>query len=187
MARYTRQNKTGWYLFLLIVIVFIFFQQQYKATILQHTQHIYQLESEMERQQSIINIQNDTIKSLHKQEGMIKQYRQEIEALREVLDSLMVETFESTAYTHVAVPGVADINGTGDGITRSGLPVAEGLIAVDPEVIPLGTKVWVEGFGVLLAADTGGAIKGNRIDIFMDDRQEALRWGRRDVKVIRGM
>ncbi|MCV5062784.1 3D domain-containing protein, partial [Escherichia coli] len=44
------------------------------------------------------------------------------------------------------------------------------LIAVDPSVIPLGSKVWVEGYGVAIAGDTGGAIKGNKIDVLMPDK-----------------
>ena len=187
MARYRKQSKAGWYLFILMLFVFLSTYQQQQRDIRGHAGHIYNLEAEIERQQSIINVQNETIKSLHKQEEMLEQYKQEIDSLKELLDTLRVETFEATAYTHVAVPGVADINGTGDGITRSGLPVAEGLIAVDPTVIPLGSHVWVEGFGVLLAADTGGAIKGNRIDIFMENRADAINWGRRKVTVIRGI
>jgi len=88
------------------------------------------------------------------------------------------ETFEVTAYTHTAQPGVADINGTGDGITASGIPVREGLVAVDPRVIPLGSRVLVEGIGTLIAADTGGAIKGNRLDVFFESRTEAINFGR---------
>lgn len=58
------------------------------------------------------------------------------------------------------------------------------LIAVDPRVIPLGSKVWVEGYGVAIAGDTGGAIKGYRIDVLMLTRAEALKWGRKTVKVV---
>ncbi len=56
-------------------------------------------------------------------------------------------------------------------------------MAVDPRVIPLGTKVYVENYGPALAADTGGSIKGNRVDIFVDSHQEAVSWGRRRVRV----
>lgn len=93
------------------------------------------------------------------------------------------EMFIVTAYTHTARPGVADINGTGDGITASGLRVRKGLVAVDPRVIPLGTKVKVEGIGILLAADTGGAIKGNRLDIFLESHAEAIAFGRQKRRV----
>lgn len=50
-------------------------------------------------------------------------------------------------------------------------------IAVDPRVIPLGTKVYVEGYGFAIAEDTGGAIKGNIIDVFQNSHSEALKWG----------
>jgi len=76
------------------------------------------------------------------------------------------------------------------GITRSGLPAERGLIAVDPNVIPLFTKVYIEtaegnfvDYGMSVAADTGSAIIGNRIDLYMEEKSEALLWGRRKVRV----
>lgn len=57
------------------------------------------------------------------------------------------------------------------------------VIAVDPSVIPLGSRVWVEGYGEAIAGDIGGAIKGNIIDVFLEHQQEALNWGRRTVKI----
>ncbi|MDA2373898.1 SH3 domain-containing protein [Bacillus cereus] len=57
------------------------------------------------------------------------------------------------------------------------------LIAVDPSVIPLGSKVWVEGYGVAIAGDTGGAIKGNKIDVLMPDKGTSSSWGRKTVTV----
>ncbi|TNP01663.1 enterotoxin [Bacillus cereus] len=57
------------------------------------------------------------------------------------------------------------------------------LIAVDPSVIPLGSKVWVEGYGVAIAGDTGGAIKGNKIDVLMPDKGSSSSWGRKTVTV----
>lgn len=57
------------------------------------------------------------------------------------------------------------------------------VIAVDPRVIPLGTKVYVEGYGYAVAADTGGAIKGHKIDVFFPTKAEAFRWGVRKVKI----
>ena len=57
------------------------------------------------------------------------------------------------------------------------------VIAVDPRVIPLGTKVWVEGYGEAIAADTGGAIKGNKIDVFIPSDGQARQWGVRTVTV----
>nr|WP_295975384.1 3D domain-containing protein [uncultured Bacillus sp.] len=58
------------------------------------------------------------------------------------------------------------------------------LIAVDPSVIPLGSRVWVEGYGEAIAGDTGGAIKGHKIDVLMPSGADARAWGRKTVKVI---
>lgn len=80
-------------------------------------------------------------------------------------------TVEATAYTHTGNP------------TATGVYPREGLIAVDPRVIPLGTQVYVEGYGYAVAADTGGAIKGNIIDVFFPSLQRCLDWGRRPVQI----
>lgn len=69
------------------------------------------------------------------------------------------------------------------GVTSSGLPAERGAIAVDPRVIPLGSRVYVDGYGFAVAADTGSAIKGNRVDVCFSSHEEALRWGRKQVKV----
>ena len=57
------------------------------------------------------------------------------------------------------------------------------LIAVDPKVIPLGSKVWVEGYGYAIAGDTGGSIHGNRIDVLVQTTQQAYSWGRKKVLI----
>jgi 3D (Asp-Asp-Asp) domain-containing protein len=69
------------------------------------------------------------------------------------------------------------------GITASGIPAKRGIVAVDPRVIPLGTRVYVMGYGPALAADTGGAIKGAKIDLCIEDYNEAIRFGRRTAEV----
>lgn len=69
------------------------------------------------------------------------------------------------------------------GRTATGRPATYGMIAVDPRVIPIGTLLYVEGYGMGLAADTGGAIKGNKIDLCFRTRAQAMAWGRRNVKV----
>ncbi|PIC63661.1 hypothetical protein CSV79_10525 [Sporosarcina sp. P13] len=73
------------------------------------------------------------------------------------------------------------------GITATGINLRANpnmkLIAVDPRVIPLGSKVWVEGYGYAIAGDTGGAIKGNRIDLHMPTKEAAYQFGRRQVKI----
>ena len=68
------------------------------------------------------------------------------------------------------------------GSTATGMPVGRGVIAVDPRVIPLGSRVHVSGYGDAIAADTGGAIKGNRIDVWLPCG-EAYAWGSRTVTV----
>ena len=69
------------------------------------------------------------------------------------------------------------------GYTATGERVRRGIAAVDPDIIPLGTKLYVDGYGEAVAADTGGAIRGNRIDLGFDNYQEAINWGRRGVMV----
>ena len=71
----------------------------------------------------------------------------------------------------------------GYGITASGMRVQHGVVAVDPRVIPLGTPLFIEGYGFAVAADTGSAIRGYSIDLFMYDIQDALNFGRRTVNV----
>ncbi len=63
--------------------------------------------------------------------------------------------------------------GDGRGLTATGLKARYGVVAVDPRFIPLGTKLYVEGYGYAIAADTGGAIKGNRIDLCVDSKHQA--------------
>jgi resuscitation-promoting factor RpfB len=69
------------------------------------------------------------------------------------------------------------------GRTATGAAAVHGVIAVDPSVIPLGTRVYVPGYGNAVAADTGGAITGNKIDLCFNTRAEALAWGRRTVTI----
>jgi peptidoglycan DL-endopeptidase CwlO len=69
------------------------------------------------------------------------------------------------------------------GHTSTGVPVGYGIVAVDPGVIPLGTHMTVPGYGEGVAADTGGAVTGARIDLWFPTRAEALAWGSRTVTV----
>ena len=88
-------------------------------------------------------------------------------------------TVEATAYT-AECEGCIGITKTGVDLNAN--PDAK-VIAVDPSIIPLGSKVYVEGYGYATAEDTGGAIKGNRIDVFVPEQNDALQWGRKQVKV----
>jgi 3D (Asp-Asp-Asp) domain-containing protein len=71
----------------------------------------------------------------------------------------------------------------GTGITRTGRRAEYGVVAVDPRIIPLGSIVYVEGYGLALACDTGSAIKGHRIDLCYESRSEADAYGMRHVRV----
>ena len=82
-----------------------------------------------------------------------------------------VMIFEATAYCY-----------TGNR-TATGTWPSRGTIAVDPTIIPLGTRLYVEGYGEGIAEDTGGAIQGHRIDLYMESEDECWTWGRRTVEV----
>jgi 3D (Asp-Asp-Asp) domain-containing protein len=70
------------------------------------------------------------------------------------------------------------------GKTASGLPVGKGVVAVDPKVIPLRTRLFIPGYGKGIAADVGTAIKGRIIDLWFPTTGEAREWGRRTVVII---
>jgi 3D (Asp-Asp-Asp) domain-containing protein len=72
------------------------------------------------------------------------------------------------------------------GRTSTGIPTGPGVVAVDPSVIPLGTRLTIPGYGVGIAADTGGAVQGNVIDVWFPTTQQALAWGRRSVTIVLG-
>ncbi|TCP65444.1 3D domain-containing protein [Baia soyae] len=79
---------------------------------------------------------------------------------------------ETTAYT--SKPGAK---------TASGKLAKVGLVAVDPRVIPLGTRMFIEDYGMAIAADTGGAVKGNIVDVYFNSEAECQKWGRKNKKV----
>lgn len=90
----------------------------------------------------------------------------------------VVEEYVITAYC-----SCAKCCGKSDGITATGTKATEGrTIAVDPNKIPYGTKVVIDG-QTYIAEDCGGAIKGNRIDLYFDSHQDALNFGRQTKEV----
>lgn len=100
------------------------------------------------------------------------------------LDYKYVLTCNATAYDLSA-----EENGGYAGQTATGVPLDKGVIAVDPRVIPLGSRVYIEAldgswsYGYAVAADTGGAIKGNRVDLCYRTRYECIQFGRRPCRV----
>ncbi|VBB06306.1 Hypothetical protein LUCI_1536 [Lucifera butyrica] len=89
-----------------------------------------------------------------------------------------VLNMQATAYG----PGAPD-NGKWGNQNYVGGTVHKGIAAVDPRIIPMGTRLWIEGYGEAVADDQGGAIKGNRIDLAFNSRQEANDYGIKNVKV----
>lgn len=87
-------------------------------------------------------------------------------------------TVSATAYT--VYPGSSGITAIGINLKKN---PNQKVISVDPRVIKLGTKVYVPGYGYAIAGDTGGAIKGNIIDVYLPSQRQALQWGRKTVKV----
>ena len=89
----------------------------------------------------------------------------------EATETTYIGDFELTFYSKEQFP---------DSPTSTGvMPEVGRTIAVDPNVIPYGTAVWIDGFGVRYAEDTGSAIKGNRIDVFVETTEEAIQLGRK--------
>ncbi|WP_155593138.1 LysM peptidoglycan-binding and 3D domain-containing protein [Lysinibacillus cavernae] len=86
---------------------------------------------------------------------------------------------EASAYT-ASCEGCSGVTATGINLKTN--PNAK-VISVDPTVIPLGSKVYVEGYGEAIAGDTGGAIKGNRIDVFFPSQQDAINFGVKQLKI----
>lgn len=107
----------------------------------------------------------------------------------DVLRYKKVIDMRATAYTASYKDTGKSPGDPGFGITRTGIRAKKGVIAVDPKVIPLGSRVYVEvagstpDYGFAVAADTGGAIKGNLIDLYYDDQHYVDRWGVKRVKV----
>ncbi|MBM7552563.1 LysM peptidoglycan-binding domain-containing protein [Thalassobacillus pellis] len=99
------------------------------------------------------------------------------------------DTSEAREITVTATAYTADCTGC-SGVTATGIDLNANpdkkVIAVDPDVIPLGTEVYVEGYGYAVAGDVGGAIQGNKIDVFIPNREDALDWGVQtvDVKIL---
>lgn len=125
----------------------------------------------------VIGLANDAIALGNEKIALSETLPPTSNSLGDVSNSNNLATYSMTATAY-----------TGNGFTATGLkPVRDpnGLstIAVDPSVIPLGSKVHVEGYGYAIASDTGGAIKGNKIDLYMNSVAECLSFGRRTVTV----
>ena len=120
------------------------------------------------------------VKDLAKRLEEQKQQREAQEVSRGSVDRSRTYKLrvESTAYTTAADEG------SGTGLAADGNPaIANHTFAVDPNVIPLGSKVHVPGIGWGVAHDTGGAIKGHILDVCVGTKSEAYQWGRRTIDI----
>lgn len=115
-------------------------------------------------------IEEGTKTTLVSSRGTVTRFVKAMEMTATAYDATFASTGKNPGHPHY-------------GITRSGLKVRPGIVAVDPKVIPLGTWLYVEGYGEALAADTGGAIKGNRIDLYYESPKDVAKYGKRKVKV----
>lgn len=113
-------------------------------------------------------------------DGLTAEEIEQLEAEREA--SRMTDAEVSRGADRVLVLECTAYTWTGNQ-TASGTWPAVGTAAVDPEVIPLGTKLYIEGYGPAVALDTGGAVKGNIIDIYLPTEDQCWQWGRRQVEV----
>lgn len=96
-----------------------------------------------------------------------------------------IESAEDNYYSILSMEASAYLptDGSGSGITATGIRATYGVAAVDPSIIPLGTRLYIPGYGEAIAADTGGAIRGYMIDLCMESYSEAMQFGRRNVTV----
>ena len=152
------------------------------AGILLVSSQIY-LMKENERKDELINIQQQTIWKMANSNKTVSKTKVEEEQITYTTlttntvkneSRVLLGNFKITHYC--ACKKCCGPNA--QGITASGKKVQEGItIAVDPRVISLGTKVYIEGYGEMEAQDTGSAIKGNIIDVYVTDHQKALELG----------
>ena len=101
-------------------------------------------------------------------------------ARRELVGTLKLA---NSALRMIATAYTAHCGGGCSGTTAAGFAAGHGIVAVDPAVIPLGTRLFIPGYGKAIAGDTGGAIRGNRIDLGFNSRSQANEFGRRPVVV----
>lgn len=142
-------------------------------------------QKEKELEEKIRNLEEERIRELESlKKELEKLEKEKREILKNELEKIKILEVEATAYTSGPESTGKKPGDVGYGITYSGLPANIGTIAVDPNVIPLGSIIYVPGYGYGIATDTGSAIKGNKIDLYFHDVNQALKWGRKKTKII---
>lgn len=111
------------------------------------------------------------------QGGVVEERQIMPEPQTSIAERIEWQEFEATFYC-----SCEKCCGKSNGITASGEKAVEGItIAADISVLPMGTEVFIAGYGVRTVQDTGGAIKGNKIDIYMDSHKKCLEHGRKKI------
>lgn len=168
--------------------------EQQKKELLDNKSKIESLESELARVKKNKEVAK---KSVAKSPASVKksepQKNSEPEQVAEPKQEAKTETvttgYEGWTKMNVEATGYSlfsdELGGNGDGVTATGtVPTAGRTIAVDPTVIPYGTQVYIPAMGgTYIAEDTGGMIKGNKIDIYMSHGDIARQWGRQTIEV----
>jgi cystine transport system substrate-binding protein len=140
------------------------------------------------------------VAGLRRQQGLNAARIASIEAQARAAEARSSEPPAPTPTASVSAPGAEPVRALAAGSaitvmstgyalrghTSTGIPTGPGVVAVDPAVIPLGTRLTIPGYGVGIAADTGGAVQGNVIDVWFPTMQQALAWGRRTVTIVLG-
>lgn len=122
------------------------------------------------------------VETTKENEELRKKNAELVEAI-DKLNETAWQPFEVTAYTAGAESTGKSVGDAGYGITASGLPVNEGITIACPPELSFGTRVEIEGTGERVCQDRGGAIKGRRIDVYMNDLSKASEFGRQQVSV----
>ena len=135
------------------------------------------------RYEAVKAIQQDAVAAYGELAARVDADREARQAQAEAYEAIgAYEYIGECTVTHYCCELYAHICGDGDGLTATGIPVTPGVVAVDPEVIPLGSTVIIDG-QAYLAADTGGAVRGSHVDIAVATHQEALELGTRTAEV----
>ena len=126
------------------------------------------------------NLKTDTIKPNQKLKITKQASKTKNPSRSDSEDNVVKEIVVSASAFTASCNGCTGITSTGINLKKN--PDIK-VIAVDPKVIKLGTKVHVEGYGYAIAGDTGGNIKGNKIDVFFSSKSDAYKWGRKNVTI----
>jgi len=126
----------------------------------------------------------EKIKSLEETNNFLEKKVKELEEANNSLQNSLSNPKGNFSFWVIATAYTL-AEGNGDGVTSIGVRPREGrTVAVDPRIIPYGSRVYIPGYGWRIAEDTGGVIKGNRIDLYFEERAAAQNFGRRKIRIL---